>query len=166
MKRKVGLYAVGALFLLSGARPSLARGVGEAEAPVVESRFLDLAAAKDSILAGALWGAMDQEKDARGVLVQTHLLPGMHTGTMGTGDHRSFKYTVEARQYAPTLTVLNVKIEEDGVEGAHLYQGALYHSGLQGELVRVNEDGSWATVAVWDFRQKPERGGKDPRSPQ
>jgi hypothetical protein len=133
--------------------------------PVVQSRFLDLAAAKDALLASAIWGAMDQEKDARGILVQTRLSPGEHTGTMGTRDHRSFKYQVEARQFAETMFALQVTLEEEKTGNVQRYEGVLYHNGLQGELVRMDE-GQAVPVVVWDFRGKPEREGRGSGSPR
>ena len=142
------------------------QAIADVQGPVVRASFLDTTAAKDATLASALWGAMDQEMDARGVLLQAHLAPGVHTGTLGTTDHRSFKYEVQVRQLDPTVLVLKATLEEEGTGLVQRYEGALYHSGLQGELVRLNQDGSPAPVAVWDFRQKPDRGGKDPGSSQ
>ena len=135
-------------------------------APVFDTRFLDLTAAKDAPLASALWGAMDQERDAQGLFVQTHFVPGVHTGTMGTRDHKSFKYTVEARQLDPTVFLLRVTLEEERTGEVRRYEGSLFNSGLHGELARISDDGSPSTVAVWDLRQKPDQGGKDPRSSQ
>ena len=140
--------------------------IAENGAPVFDTRFLDLTAAKDAPLASALWGAMDQEREARGIFVQTHFVPGVHTGTMGTQDRKSFKYRVEARQLDPTVFLLKVTLEEERTGEVRRYDGALYNSGLHGELVRLDDDGSNSTVAVWDLRQKPNGPEKDPRPSQ
>ena len=139
--------------------------VGDNTDPVVQPRFVELAAAQDSLLAAAIWGAMDQEKDAHGVLVQTRLAPGEHAGTLGTRDHRSFKYQVDVRQPAATMFLLRVTLEEEKTGTVQSYVGAVYHDGLQGELVRL--DGSAAgPVIVWDFREKPGREGRRSGSPE
>ena len=133
--------------------------------PVIHSRFLEITAAKDPLLAAALWGAIDQERDSRGIALRTHLSPGEHSGTLGTRDHRSFKYQVEVRQFAETMMALSVTLEDERTGETLKYDGALYESGTRGELARM-DDGKPVPVVVWDLREGSHRSDREPGSPQ
>lgn len=133
--------------------PALA---GEKQAPVIDARFLEIVAAKDPLLASAVWGAVDEESNQDGRVIHTHLSPGEYSGTMGTRDHRSYIYHVTVRQLAETVFTLSVRLEEEGTGEVQAFDGALYERGAHGELARV-EDGRGVPVAVWDLRPGHQR---------
>jgi hypothetical protein len=128
-------------------------------APVIDARFLDLVGAKAPLLAGALWGAVEEEYNQAGAVIRVHLSPGEYSGTMGSRDHRgSYTYHVFVRQLADTVFTLNAKVEEEGTGEIQEFDGALYERGAQGELARL-ENGKGVPVAVWDLRPGHQRDG-------
>ncbi|MFL6258128.1 MAG: hypothetical protein ACJ76Y_00330 [Thermoanaerobaculia bacterium] len=134
------------------------------QAPVIDSRFLKIVETKVPFLAGAVWGAVEEETTADGAVVRTHLTPGEHTGTMGTRDHRSYTYHVFVRQLSEKVFTLFVRLEEEGTGEIQEFDGALYEGGAQGELARL-ENGRGVPVVVWDFRpsHQRDRGTSNPQ---
>ncbi|HEY3568385.1 MAG TPA: hypothetical protein VGP73_10675 [Thermoanaerobaculia bacterium] len=169
MGKRNSLESIGILFAMGAmlSQPSPAQPSALAtlkEAPVIDARFLDLVAAKIPLLGGALWGAMETEYGQDGKVVHVHLLPGEHSGTMGSQDHRSYVYHVLVRQLADTMFTLTVKVEEEGTGEMQEFDGALYERGTHGELARL-ENGRGVPVAVWDLRPGHQRDGGTSRQP-
>jgi hypothetical protein len=134
--------------------PGVQAGINKAL--VIDSRFLEIVAAQNPLLASAVWGVLDKESSEEGVVVRTHLSPGEYSGTMGTHDHRSYIYHVTVRQPADSLFHLFVRLEEEGTGEVQEFDGALYERGAQGELSRL-ESGRGVPVAVWDLRPGHQR---------
>jgi predicted RNA-binding protein len=122
----------------------------------IRSRFITLAGAKDPLLGAALWGAIEEEEDGAGRVVNTRIVPGEHQGTMGTPDHRSFTYHTFVQQIAEDLFRVKVSVEEEGEEGVRRYDGLIYENGARGEIARIDLPKPKA-VLVWDVRgtEKP-----------
>lgn len=123
--------------------------------------FLALTADHDPALAAALFGAVDQEKNAEGKVLSTRLTPGEHYGTMGTADHRSLKYWVNVRQFAEDMFALSVRLEDEATGEVQKFDGALYQNGARGELARL--EGRKATpILAWDLEERPDRPERGP----
>ena len=167
MSKGQGLGTIGILFAL-GAMLSQASWAAtpqptadltaSQEAPVIDARFLDLVGAKDPVLSGALWGAVEEEYNQEGQVVRIHPSPGEYSGTMGFRDHRSYSYHVYVRELSDAVFTLYVKVEREGTGEVQELDGALYERGAHGELARL-ENGRGVPVAVWDLRPGHQRDG-------
>jgi hypothetical protein len=129
---------------------------------IIDPRFLAVTADHDPVLAAALFGALDQERDAGGAVIHTRLTPGEHYGTLGTADRRSLKYWVNARQFAGDMFALSIRLEDEDSGEVQKFDGALYQGGIRGEIARLDGRKASVPVVVWDLGNKPERSGQAP----
>jgi hypothetical protein len=116
----------------------------------VSTAFLTHLGEKDSLAAGAVWGALTEGPAARGKVIRSHLAPGEYAGTMGK-DGRSYTYRTRVRQLAAGSWSLAIAVEEDGTGGVQEYEGVLRERGKSGTVVRVGKEGR-ARVASWRSR--------------
>ncbi len=115
--------------------------------------FMKAAGSKDPLLGAALWGAVEEDEDAAGRIVGTRIIPGEHTGTMGTPDHRSYVYQVNVQQLAADLFKVQVTLEEEGTGRVRQYDGAIYQNGARGEFARI-DTGRPKPIVIWNLNRQ------------
>lgn len=112
--------------------------------------FLTHLEEKDSLLAGAVWGAITEGPTERGKAIRAHIAPGNYVGTMGR-DGRSYTYRTRVRQLATGSYSLAIAVEEDGTGDVQKFEGVLRERGKSGNVVRVGKEGR-TRVASWSSR--------------
>lgn len=116
----------------------------------ISAKFLGKIDSVDPLLAAALSGAITDELSRSGLVVKRYLLPGEHTGTMGSNG-ASYRFTVHATQIAQNAFSVAVAIEEEGTSRVDKFEGVILEKGRAGRLDRIGEKGR-SRVVAWSAR--------------
>jgi hypothetical protein len=113
----------------------------------ISTKFLKGLAAKNSLLAGAVWGALSEKDSPSGEILYSQLVQGEYSGTMGK-DGKSYTFRTQVQSLAGGAFSLAVHVEETGTGRADDFVGIVLDEGRSGNLMQAVR-GQRSTVFSW-----------------
>jgi hypothetical protein len=125
---------------------------GVVRGKAVSTAFLTPLGEKNPRLAGAMWGALVEEKTSNPAQIgRSYLVAGDYAGTMGGKDH-NYSYQTRVEDAQPNGFRVFVTIREDDSGRTEEYEGTLSRNARKGRLMRTDGTAR-APVFNWDFPQ-------------
>jgi hypothetical protein len=113
----------------------------------ISTKFLKGLAAKNPLLAGAVWGAISEKDSPSGEILYSQLVQGEYSGTMGKNG-KSYTFRTQVQSLAGGAFSLAVHVEETGTGRADDFEGIVLDEGRSGNVMQAGR-GQRTTVFSW-----------------